>query len=187
MGDEETQYLLKLREVTQRRLKEQRLQKATMGARTPADISVEIQTAELEIARIDQQLLLAHVSPEVAAATPDAEIGIVRLQIKQVGERLSAAIEWTQKEFSREREETRDTLQWQSEQITDAKKEARATRTEARETREELRDTLASMREDTRMWRTEQDYKRATGARERRVVEFILAVAVIIAIYLALR
>jgi hypothetical protein len=165
MADQDIEHLLKLREATERRLKERRLQKAAMGIHTPPDVSVEIQTAELEIAQIDSQLLLLHVSPEIHEATgPEAGLGVVRLQVKQVGERLSAAIAWTQKEFIREREETRNTLKWQSDQITDAKTEARATRKEARETRDELRQTLAEIREESNQWREQQEVKHDEGA-----------------------
>jgi hypothetical protein len=201
MADAEVEYLLKLREAIAARLKQNRLQKAMMGIRTPPEVGVEIQTQELEIAQLDQQLLLTHVSSEIQAATgPEAALGVVRLQVKQVGERVTAAIEWTQKEFSREREETRSTLQWQSEQIVEAQSVARATRLEARETRDELRETLQEIRKESRMWRDQQEEKHDTGAKfyrdtlkaHRDLLRFLTGIAVLalgvgigVAIYLA--
>jgi hypothetical protein len=183
MADEETEYLLKLRETIAARLKQNRLQKAAMGIRTPPEIGVEIQTQELEIARIDQQLLLTHVSSEVQAATgPESALGVLRLQVKQVGERVTSAIEWTQKEFSREREETRNTLQWQSEQIIEAQTVARATRLEARETRDELRETLQEIRKESRQWRDEQEEKHDAGARFYRNTLKVLAAMTVLAL-----
>lgn len=183
MADEDVEHLLKLRAAVEQRLRQNKLQRAAMGVQAPPHVAVEIQTAELEIQQLDAQLLLLHVSPEVNAATgPDAGLGVVRLQVKQVGDRLSAAIAWTQKELSREREETRDTLRWQSEQIIEAQTVARATRLEAREIRDELRDTLQELRTESILWRDQQEAKHEAGARLYRAVLKLLTVAVVLAL-----
>lgn len=183
MGEEDVEHLLRLRAAVEQRLKQNKLQRAALGVQAPPHVAVEIQTAELEIAQLDAQLLLLHVSPEVNAATgPDAGLGVVRLQVKQVGDRLSAAIAWTQKELSREREETRGTLRWQSEQIIEAQAVARATRLEAREIRDELRDTLQEIRTESILWRDQQEEKHDAGARLYRNTLRVLAVAVVLAL-----
>jgi hypothetical protein len=46
-------------------------------------------------------------------------------------------------------------------------------------------DQLIEMREDTREWREQQAKERRAGTRERRAIEVVLAVGVIVAIYLA--
>jgi hypothetical protein len=48
-------------------------------------------------------------------------------------------------------------------------------------------DQLLEIREEARDWRTEQDMKRWRGTWERRAIEALLAIGVIIAIYLATR
>jgi hypothetical protein len=181
MADEDVAHLLDLRAAVEKRLKQNKITRATMGTQTPPHIAVEIQTQELEIQQLDSQLLLLHVSPEITAATgPDAGLGVVRLQLKQVGDRLTGAIAWTQKEFSREREETRNTLRWQSEQIIEAQSVARATRLEAREIRDELRETLQEIRTESILWRDQQEKKHDAGAKLYRDTLKLLTVAVVL-------
>ncbi len=181
MGDQDVEHLLKLREAVEGRLKQNRITRATMGIHTPSEVAVEIQTQELEIQQLDSQLLLLHVSPEIEAATgPEAGLGVVRLQVKQLGDRLASAIAWTQKEFSQEREETRNTLRWQSEQIIEAQSVARATRLEAREIRDELRDTLAEIRNESILWRDQQEAKHDAGAKLYRATLKLLTFAVVL-------
>lgn len=48
-------------------------------------------------------------------------------------------------------------------------------------------DQLLEMREESREWRTDQDQKRTWGTWERRAIETLLAIGVIVAIYLATR
>lgn len=183
MADENVEHLLALRAAVAQRLKQNKIARATMGTQTPSHIAVEIQTAELEIQQLDSQLLLLHVSPEINAATgPEAGLGVVRLQVKQVGDRLSAAIAWTQKEFSQEREETRNTLRWQSEQIVEAQTVARATRLEARETRDELRETLKEIRDESIQWRDQQEAKHDAGAKLYRDTLKVLTAVVVLSL-----
>lgn len=183
MADEDVNHLLKLRAAVEDRLRENKITRAKMGTQTPSHVAVEIQTAELEIQQLDSQLLLLHVSPEINEATgPEAGLGVVRLQVKQVGDRLSAAIAWTQKEFSQEREETRNTLRWQSEQIIEAQAVARATRLEARETRDELRETLQEIRAESIQWRVDQEKKHDAGAKLYRDALKLLAGMTVLAL-----
>ena len=46
---------------------------------------------------------------------------------------------------------------------------------------------LLEMRAESQDWRTEQDRKRVLGTRERRAIEVLLALGVIVALYLAIR
>jgi len=50
-----------------------------------------------------------------------------------------------------------------------------------------LETMIIDMREDSRVWRERQTAERDTGRIERRMVEAVLLVGVIVAIYLALR
>jgi len=50
-----------------------------------------------------------------------------------------------------------------------------------------MENMILEMREDTRIWRAQQSVERSLGVRERRVIEALLLVGVVVAIYLALR
>lgn len=98
--DQELQHLRKLRAIHEDKRRVLELQLAAYSNGTaPAEKVMELHDAVESIARIDAQLLLPTISPDVQAATgPDANIDVLRLEVKRLGERLNDAISWTRGE-----------------------------------------------------------------------------------------
>jgi hypothetical protein len=114
-ADEEALLTLrKVRDATVRRLGALGEQRAKLGTLTPANITVEIEDAEREIARIDQQLLVLEQPPpsaEVKQAIRDTHgtmIDFIAAQVMHFGQRqavLEAEVSEVRKTQAEEREE----------------------------------------------------------------------------------
>lgn len=77
-------------------------------ARVPAEVAMDLRDAEEAIARIDAKLRLPSVPADVQAATgPEATIDVLRVQVKDLGDRLSDALRWMNHEILQSREESR--------------------------------------------------------------------------------
>jgi hypothetical protein len=108
--NEELQHLRKLRQVHVERRRALELQLAQFGeGYAPADKVMDLHDANEAIARIDAKLLLPSIPADVQAATgPEANIDVLRLEVKRLGERLNDAIRWMTTELLQNRDESRD-------------------------------------------------------------------------------
>lgn len=108
MTDEELAHLNQLRRITRERLRELEKQAARYGNAVPAHVRLDIKSADEELRRIEAKMKIGAISPIIQEATgPEAGLDVLRVEVRELGDKLSTALRWMTAEIIEMREHAR--------------------------------------------------------------------------------
>jgi hypothetical protein len=107
--DEELQHLRQLRRITQERRRELEKQAAAYGRQVPTHITLDLKSADEELARIDAKMRISSISPAVQEATgPEAGIDVLRVEVRHLKDMFGTAMRTMTSDLLDMRDESRE-------------------------------------------------------------------------------